>query len=112
MRVKPRTWGVAFLVFSAITFAVVITNSVFASSDTSGELESVTKATIPANVLEELYHPDKISTKDGLFVKTKTLQVENRFSQNEVVYDVSEATDKTKVIVAYDATYIKEEGIE
>ncbi|MGQ3480586.1 hypothetical protein [Paenibacillus sp. FSL L8-0158] len=110
MRVKTRTWGVAFLAFSAIAFAVVITNSVFASSDTSGESDSVTKAIIPDNVLEGFNHPDKISTKDGLFVKdTKSIQTVGDFSQDEVVYDGSKTTDKTKAIIQYDATYIKEE---
>lgn len=110
MRVKTRTWGVAFLAFSAIAFAVVITNSVFASSDTSGESDSVTKAIIPDNVLEELNHPDKIYTKDGLFIKKpQSLHDEDKFSQDEVVYDVSKATDETKAIIQYDATYIKEE---
>ncbi|MET3212219.1 UNVERIFIED_CONTAM: hypothetical protein ABIC26_005241 [Paenibacillus sp. PvR008] len=107
MKAKLRFWGLAAL---TATFAVVITNSVFASSDTSGELESVTKATIPANVLEELYHPDKIYTKDGLFVKTsQSLQAVDNFNQDEVVYDGLKTTDKTKAIIQYDATYIKKE---
>ncbi|MGG1672987.1 hypothetical protein ACIFOE_20570 [Paenibacillus sp. NRS-1783] len=102
-----RVWGLAAL---TVTFAVVITNSVFASSNTSGELEGVTKATIPSNVLEELYHPDKIYTEYGLFVKkTQPLHDEDKFSQDEVVYDGLKTTDKTKAIIQYDATYIKEE---
>ncbi len=39
----------------------------------------------------------------------KTLQSEEKFSQDEVVYDGSKTTDKTKAIIQYDATYIKEE---
>ncbi|WP_223263978.1 hypothetical protein [Paenibacillus sp. IHB B 3084] len=93
---------------SASVLTVVITNSVIADHDTPIPNESVTYDPVPpADVLDRLYHPDKISTKDGLFVKTP--QAEQKFSQDEVVYDVSEATDKIKVIIAYDATYIKEE---
>ncbi|APB76454.2 hypothetical protein PPYC2_16450 [Paenibacillus polymyxa] len=100
----------AFLAFSAIAFAVVITNSVFASSDTSGESDSVTKAIIPDNVLEELNHPDKIYTKDGLFIKkSQSLHDEDNLNKDEVVYDVSKTNDETKAIIQYDATYIKEE---
>ncbi|ASR46346.1 hypothetical protein B4V02_06470 [Paenibacillus kribbensis] len=112
MKVKRITWVLAVLTVSAVAFTGIITSNVNDYSDTLRKSESVTYEPVPADVIEQLNHPDRIKTKDGLFVKTKTLQAENRFSQNEVVFDVSEATDKTKVIVAYDATYIKEEGIE
>lgn len=111
MKVKRITWVLAVLTVSAVAFTGIITSNVNADSGTLRKSESVTYEPVPADVIEQLNHPDRIKTEDG-FLKTKTLQAENRFSQNEVVYDVSETTDKTKVIVAYDTTYIKEEGIE
>ncbi|AJE50310.1 hypothetical protein C1I59_07485 [Paenibacillus polymyxa] len=98
-----------FLILT-VTLAVVIGNNVFASDDTSEEMKGVTKAIVPDSVLEELNHPDKIYTKDGLFIKKpQSLHDEDKFSQDEVVYDVSKTTDETKAIIQYDATYIKEE---
>ncbi|MBO3283945.1 hypothetical protein MKY98_08340 [Paenibacillus sp. FSL M8-0228] len=107
MKAKLKFLGLAAL---TVTFAVVIGNNVFASDDTSEEMKGVTKAIVPDSVLEELNHPDKIYTKDGLFIKKpQSLHDEDKFSQDEVVYDVSKATNKTKAIIQYDATYIKEE---
>ena len=107
MKAKLKFLG---LVALTVTFAVVISNSVFASDDTSEEMKGVTKAKVPDNVLEELYHPDKVYTKNGLFIKKpQTLHDEDKFNQDEVVYDVSKTTDETKAIIQYDATYIKEE---
>ncbi|WDM23486.1 hypothetical protein [Paenibacillus polymyxa] len=107
MKAKLKFLGLAAL---TVTFAVVISNNVFASDDTSEEMESVTKAVVPDSVLEGLNHPDKIYTKDALFIKKQqSLHDEDKFSQDEVVYDVSKATDETKAIIQYDATYIKEE---
>ncbi|WP_025686308.1 hypothetical protein [Paenibacillus maysiensis] len=107
MKTKLKFLGLAAL---TVTFAVVISNNVFASDDTSEEMKDVTKAIVPDSVLEGLNHPDKIYTKDGLFIKKpQSLHDEDKFSQDEVVYDVSKATDETKAIIQYDATYIKEE---
>lgn len=73
-------------------------------------MKGVTKAIVPDSVLEELNHPDKIYTKVGLFIKKPhSLHDEDKFSQDEVVYDVSKTTDETKAIIQYDAIYIKEE---
>ncbi|ADO55609.1 hypothetical protein [Paenibacillus polymyxa] len=107
MKAKLKFLGLAAL---TVTFAVVISNNVFASDDTSEEMKDVTKEIVPDSVLEGLNHPDKIYTKDALFIKkTQSLHDEDKFNQNEVVYDVSKATDETKAIIQYEATYIKEE---
>ncbi|WP_348622011.1 hypothetical protein [Paenibacillus polymyxa] len=110
MKVKPKTWGLTILAVGAIALTGVITNNVHANSDIPSKLESVTNETVPPDILEGFNHPDKISTKDGLFVKdTKSIQTVGDFSQDEVVYDGLKTTDKTKAIIQYDATYIKEE---
>ncbi|MDQ0047685.1 hypothetical protein J2T18_001968 [Paenibacillus polymyxa] len=107
MKAKLKFLGLAAL---TVTVAVVIGNNIFASDDASEEMKGVTKAIVPDSVLEELNHPDKIYTKDGLFIKKpQSLHDEDKFNQDEVVYDVSKATDETKAIIQYDATYIKEE---
>ncbi|MGG4216341.1 hypothetical protein [Paenibacillus alvei] len=100
MKAKLKFWGLAAL---TVTFAIVLGNNVFASDDTSEEMKSVTKAIVPDSVLEEINHPDKFYTKDGLFIKKpQSLHDEDKFSQDEVVYDVSKATNKTKSIIQYD----------
>ncbi|MMZ47647.1 hypothetical protein D1872_92970 [compost metagenome] len=110
MKAKLKFLGLAAL---TVTFAVVISNNVFANSDTSGESDSVTKAIVPDSVLEGLNHPDKIYTKDALFIKKpQSLHNEDKFNQDEVVYNVSKVTNKTKAIIQYDATYIKQENAE
>ncbi|WP_238791083.1 MULTISPECIES: hypothetical protein [unclassified Paenibacillus] len=113
MKVKPKTWGLTILAVGAIALTGVITNNVYANSDIPSKLESVTNETVPPDILEGFNHPDKISTKDGMFEKdTKSIQAAGDFSQDEVVYDASKTTDKTKAIIQYDATYIKEENAE
>ncbi|KZE65195.1 hypothetical protein AV545_04525 [Paenibacillus jamilae] len=110
---KQNLRTAAFLILSAIAYAVVITNNVFASDDTLEEMESVTKAVVPDSVLEGLNHPDKIYTKDALFIKKpQSLYDEDKFNQDEIVYDASKTTDKTKAIIQYDATYIKQKNAE
>ncbi|TKH42260.1 hypothetical protein C1I60_21530 [Paenibacillus terrae] len=98
------------LAVGASVLTGVISNSVHADNDAPIRNESVTYDPVPPEVLEELRIPDKISTKDGLFVKT--LHAEENFSQDEVVYNGLKTTDKTKAIIQYDATYIKEEDNE
>jgi hypothetical protein len=107
VKFKATTCGLIILAVGAIVLTGVMTNSVHADHDAPIPNESVTYDPVPPEVLEALRIPDKISTKDGLFVKT--LQSGEKFSQDEVVYDGLKTTDKTKVIIQYDATYIKDE---
>lgn len=110
MKVKRITWVLAVLTVSAVAFTGIITSNINDDSDTLRKSESVTYEPVPADVIEQLNHPDKIYTKDGLFIKKpQSLHDEDKFNQDEVVYDVSKATDETKAIIQYDATYIKEE---
>ncbi|MFK4302089.1 MULTISPECIES: hypothetical protein [unclassified Paenibacillus] len=70
MKLKPITWMLAILTVSAVAFTGCIINNVNAEADILRKSESVTYEPVPADVVEQLNHPDRIKTKDGLFVKT------------------------------------------
>ncbi|WP_187644847.1 MULTISPECIES: hypothetical protein [Paenibacillus] len=62
MKFKAATCGLIILAVSASVLTVVITNSVPADHDAPIPNESVTYDPVPsADVLDRLYHPDKIS---------------------------------------------------
>ncbi|MGM1022309.1 MAG: hypothetical protein ACQEXV_17635 [Bacillota bacterium] len=62
MKFKATTCGLIILAVSASVLTVVITNSVLADHDVPIPNESVTYDPVPpADVLDRLYHPDKIS---------------------------------------------------
>ncbi|MFK4302087.1 MULTISPECIES: hypothetical protein [unclassified Paenibacillus] len=62
MKFKATTWGLIILAVSASVLTVVITNSVLADHDAPIPNESVTYDPVPpADVLDRLYHPDRIS---------------------------------------------------
>ncbi|WP_229522195.1 hypothetical protein [Paenibacillus monticola] len=109
MRVKPITLGLAILTLSSTALTGVIMSNVHATEVNPSQVENVAQEPIvPADVYERLGHPDVIITKDdGFFVKTPQPVLD--FSQDEIVYDSAMTTDETKVIIAYDDTYIKEE---
>ncbi|ULO07352.1 hypothetical protein H1230_00090 [Paenibacillus sp. 19GGS1-52] len=108
MRVKPMVLRLAILVVSATALIGVIKSNVHAAEVNTSQLEDAAQEpNIPAAVFERLGHPDVIITKDdGSFVKTK--QTEVVFRPDEIVYDSAMTTNKTKVIIAYGDTYIKE----
>lgn len=80
------------------------------TDDTNGihqnlKVSDVEEAIVPPAAAERLAHPDVIYTPDGMYKKAQISAP--AFTDNEVVYDASKTTAETRVIIAYDATYIK-----
>lgn len=86
--------------------AVAGTSIIQASGNKAVDSKFISGDTLPANLQYDSDHPDKIYVKDGIFVKADK---SNKISYNdkEVVNDVYKVTDKTNVILVYDAIYLR-----
>lgn len=89
------------------TVAIVsFTPNLTEASSNSSQVQ-FTKEELPASLRADSGHPDVIYVKDyGVFVKSDSNEVD--YNKKEVVNVVDEVTDDTNVIVALDATYIKQ----
>jgi len=99
--------------FTSILIAVVIgttvitgTSMIQASESNTIDSHEVSTDSLPANLQYDSQHPDEIYIKDcGVFVKADSNPVD--LHGKDVIYDAQEVTDKTEVIIGYDATYVK-----
>lgn len=77
------------------------------STTTVAESHEISGEDLPASLRYDSKHPDVIYVKDcGVYEKVDSILVD--YGEQEVVFDdVQKVTDKTNVIIAYDATYVK-----
>ncbi|MDR6716508.1 hypothetical protein [Paenibacillus sp. 2003] len=99
---KKKIWA-SLLVIAVIGMApvrAISTTTVAESHEISGE-------DLPESLRYDSNHPDIIYVKDcGGFEKVDSSLIDYG-GEEVVVDDIQKVTDKTNVIVAYDATYIK-----
>ncbi|WP_336759738.1 hypothetical protein [Paenibacillus sp. USHLN196] len=95
--------GILLLVVAAI--GIIPVTSI--STTTVAESHEISSEDLPESLRYDSNHPDVIYVKEyGVFEKSDTSLID--YSEEEVVVaDLQKVTDKTNVIVAYDATYIK-----
>ncbi|WP_458126560.1 hypothetical protein [Paenibacillus sp. Z3-2] len=77
------------------------------STTTIAESHEISGEDLPESLRYDSKHPDVIYVKDyGVFEKVDSSLTD--YGKEEVVVDdLQRVTDKTNVIVAYDATYVK-----
>ncbi|OMF17561.1 hypothetical protein BK131_06270 [Paenibacillus amylolyticus] len=99
---RKKIWAslLVVAVIGMIPVTAIPTTTVAESHEILGE-------DLPESLRYDSNHPDVIYVKDcGVFEKVDSSLID--YGEEEVVVDdVQKVTDKTNVIVAYDATYIK-----
>ncbi|WP_411736214.1 hypothetical protein [Paenibacillus sp. M2] len=99
---KKKIWA-SLLVIAVIGMAPVTA----ISTTTVAELHEISGEDLPESLRYDSNHPDVIYVKDcGVFEKVDSSLID--YSEEEVVVDdIQKVTDKTNVIVAYEAIYVK-----